>query len=228
MTGKDNSYRWSIVAAVLLHLAIFIFLFIKFVPHKKPLSATSQAANIVQATVVDQMPASPPPTPVVQKKIEPQSSPTPPPAKPKEQAVPVKTAKPKKKETDDAQRKKQQQQLLQQQIAAEKQQLAGQMQTQEAQGEIDKYKSLIVQSISSYWIVPENLDKGLLCQLSVRIAPGGVVLSVDIVKSSGNDLLDRSAKAAVLKASPLPVPDDPKLFNEFRTIKLNVRPEGIM
>lgn len=96
------------------------------------------------------------------------------------------------------------------------------------QGEIDKYKALILQAISQQWIVPEAVKKGLETKLAVRIAPGGAVLSVKIIQTSGDAILDRSAQTAVLKASPLPVPKDLTTFESFRTINLTARPEGIV
>lgn len=91
--------------------------------------------------------------------------------------------------------------------------------------EIDKYRLLITQSIGQNWIVPDNVDKHLSCELIIRVAPGGAVLSVTLAKSSGNPTLDRSAQTAVMKASPLPVPTDGTLFNKFRELSLVVRPE---
>jgi colicin import membrane protein len=95
-------------------------------------------------------------------------------------------------------------------------------------GEIDKYKALIIQSISQQWIVPENIAKDISCELDVRVAPGGVVLQVSVARSSGNAALDNSAVAAVNKASPLPVPTDSSLFNQFRELHLTVKPDGSM
>ncbi|HBS52209.1 MAG TPA: cell envelope integrity protein TolA [Coxiellaceae bacterium] len=96
------------------------------------------------------------------------------------------------------------------------------------QGEVDKYKALILQAISSQWIIPEGVDSKSVCRLLINVAPGGVVLNVQLVSSSGNLALDRSAQAAVLKASPLPVPEDVSLFDRVRTINLTVRPEGMV
>lgn len=101
-------------------------------------------------------------------------------------------------------------------------------QSAQNQGEIDKYKTLIIQAISQQWIVPDNVTKGLEAKLLVTLAPGGMVVDVKIIKSSGDALLDRSAQTAVYKASPLPVPADSALFNKFRVINLIVRPEGIL
>lgn len=94
--------------------------------------------------------------------------------------------------------------------------------------EIDRYKTLITAAISHRWVVPETQKKNLECHLKVRVAPGGTVITVQTVKSSGDMALDHSAETAVYKASPLPVPKDSALFNEFREFNLVVRPEGIL
>ncbi len=116
--------------------------------------------------------------------------------------------------------------LLQQQLAAEQQQLDhDKLQAQQAA--LAKYGDMIRNAIQQQWIVPENMAKDIACRLLIQVGPGGVVLDVKLVQSSGNPILDRSAMAAVRKASPLPVPTDESLFNELREINLLVRPEGI-
>ena len=108
------------------------------------------------------------------------------------------------------------------------QQQAQAAQTAADQKQVDKYKALILQAISQQWIIPDAAKKDEQGELLVNLAPGGVVLSVEITKSSGDPALDRSAQIAVQKASPLPVPNDPALFDGFRQITLTVRPEGIV
>ncbi|MCX7117305.1 MAG: cell envelope integrity protein TolA [Legionellales bacterium] len=93
-------------------------------------------------------------------------------------------------------------------------------------GEVDKYKALIIGAISRQWILPEHADPSLSSQFRIRLAPNGTVLEVSLSKSSGDAVLDRSAQSAIYKASPLPVPSDPDLFNVFRDISLTVRPES--
>jgi colicin import membrane protein len=46
--------------------------------------------------------------------------------------------------------------------------------------------------------------------------PGGDVVSVRIVRSSGDPVFDRSVESAVFQAAPLPVPSEPHLFEAFR------------
>ena len=52
------------------------------------------------------------------------------------------------------------------------------------------------------------------------------MLSVAIIQPSGNQALDKSARIAVMKASPLPVPSDPSAFAQFRLLELTVKPDG--
>lgn len=113
------------------------------------------------------------------------------------------------------------------QMMKEQKQLAGER-SQHTQGVINKYKALILQAIGQQWVVPSHVDKHLSCEMLIRLAPGGVVLEVQIIKSSGDTLLDRSARAAVFRASPLPVPDDIYSFEPFRQFVLKVKPENVL
>ncbi len=97
-----------------------------------------------------------------------------------------------------------------------------------SKGVVDKYKALILQTISQHWLIPSNVDKKRTAELLIRVAPGGVVLDVQLAKSSGDDALDRSARAAVLKSSPLPVPPNSDDFEPFRQFVLKVKPENVL
>ena len=125
-----------------------------------------------------------------------------------------------------------QQKLLQQQLANEQRQLqqAAQEQHQalQLQGALDEYKSQIIAAISQYWVVPPETSPNIYCRLLIHLAPTGAVLKVDMLHSSGDPILDRSARSAVLKASPLPVPKQPGVFDKFRELRLTFRPEGVV
>ncbi|PHH57846.1 cell envelope integrity protein TolA [Coxiella burnetii] len=116
-----------------------------------------------------------------------------------------------------------QEKLLQQEMQQEKAQIT-KTQTAHMQGVLNQYKAQIIQAIQQQWIVPANANKNLSCILLIRLAPGGAVLSVETARSSGDPVLDRSARVAVFKASPLPVPKDSATFSEFRELRLTVRP----
>ncbi|MFZ0219264.1 MAG: cell envelope integrity protein TolA [Candidatus Aquirickettsiella sp.] len=117
------------------------------------------------------------------------------------------------------------QQLLDQEMASLAQQ---QINAARNAATTDKYRHLILQAIAQQWIIPPEMNKHLETKLTVHLAPGGMVLEVIIVKSSGNSVLDRSAQTAVYKASPLPIPKKSSLFQTFQLINLTVRPEGVL
>ncbi|MDR3477902.1 MAG: cell envelope integrity protein TolA [Gammaproteobacteria bacterium] len=113
---------------------------------------------------------------------------------------------------------------LQQQLMGE-QRRAG---SAKARGEVNKYKALILQAISRRWLVPSGVNRELSSELLIRLAPGGTVLDVRVTRSSGDASLDRSARDAVFKASPLPVPDDADGFDQFRQFVLKVKPTDLI
>jgi colicin import membrane protein len=119
-----------------------------------------------------------------------------------------------------------QEQALQDQIAQEQHAIEA-ARSNARQSEVERYLALIQQALENNWNKPANLDPSIYSLLHVQIGPGGVVINVSIAKSSGNPALDSSARAAVFKASPLPVPDDPDLFNAFRQITLKAGAENM-
>lgn len=123
--------------------------------------------------------------------------------------------------------KEQAEKSLRQQLLNEEIKLQG-TQSRQSQGEVNKYKALILQAMSEKWIIPTLAKKHLTTELMIRVAPGGMVLDVQVTKSSGDPSLDSSARAAVLKASPLPVPSDPNDFNAFRQFVLKAKPENVL
>jgi colicin import membrane protein len=113
---------------------------------------------------------------------------------------------------------------LQQQLLHEQQHAVG----AKVRGEVNKYKALILQAISERWLVPAGVDKTLSSELLIRVAPGGMVLDVEVTRTSGDAALDRSARDAVFKASPLPVPDDSDAFDQFRQFVLKMKPQNLV
>lgn len=123
--------------------------------------------------------------------------------------------------------KAQAEQSLRQQLLNEDIKIDGK-ESRQSQGVVNKYQALILQSISEHWVVPAHANRKLTCELMIKVAPGGMVLDVQVTKSSGDVALDRSAKAAVLKSSPLPVPKEASAFEPFRRFALKVKPENVL
>jgi len=110
-------------------------------------------------------------------------------------------------------------------LEAEERERAAQANEARAMAAMSEFEGLIRQQITRSWNQPSGVPKGLSCLVRVRLAAGGEILGVSIVKSSGNPLFDRSVENAVYKAAPLPVPEDPELFKYVREINIRFDPE---
>ena len=85
---------------------------------------------------------------------------------------------------------------------------------------------LIRRKVNRKWTRPSSLRGKYICTLSIKLYPGGGVRDSIVIKSSGNEIFDRSAITAVHKADPLPVPKDPKIFSaKFKSFKLIFNPK---
>ena len=143
-----------------------------------------------------------------------------------------KQAEAKHKRLAEARRKKEQErrqklaeQSLKEQVAAEEKRRQEKARGARALAAADKYKALIRQKVSRNWNRPPGTAKDLQCLVRVRLVPGGEVLQATVVRSSGVPLFDRSVENAVYKASPLPIPPEPELFDYFRDIEFLFNPE---
>jgi colicin import membrane protein len=129
------------------------------------------------------------------------------------------------RKNEDKRRQKLTEQSLQEQLAAEEKQVADAAKAARAATIVDKYIPLIRQRVSRSWNSPVGNAKGLKCVVRVRLTPTGQVLSADVVTSSGNERFDRSVENAVHKAAPLPLPEEPALFDNFREIEFVFDPD---
>jgi colicin import membrane protein len=120
----------------------------------------------------------------------------------------------------EAARRHEAEQALQQQLAAEQ---AG-MEAARVQGVVAEYIGYIQERIQRSWLRPAGSAAGLSCVVQVGLIPGGEVARVQIVRSSGDPVFDRSVETAVYKASPLPLPPDAALFKHFRDLRLIFKP----
>ncbi|NGY04233.1 cell envelope integrity protein TolA [Solimonas terrae] len=66
--------------------------------------------------------------------------------------------------------------------------------------------------IRKFWIRSPTAPNDFSCTVAMQLMPDGQVQSAKVVSSCGDPQLDRSVEAAVIKASPMPLPPDPKAF----------------
>jgi colicin import membrane protein len=199
---------------------------------------------------VELVEAPPPPAPVVEApkppppapKVEPEAKPPPPVPKPDivVREKPKPKPEPKKVEAkpkpDPTLQKRMQEQLAAEQKALDQQrqerQLRELLAAQQAdaarkaaaarQSALNEYVSLIQRRVRGNWILPQDLQGNPEAVFLVIQIPSGDVLSVKLLKSSGNAAYDAAVERAILKSSPLPLPSDRSLF--ARELKLTFRP----
>ncbi|NNJ93798.1 MAG: cell envelope integrity protein TolA [Halobacteria archaeon] len=140
-----------------------------------------------------------------------------------EEAARKKAAAEKKRKAEEAERKAAEARQREAE-AALKAQLAAEEERARAQSALAEFIPYIQERIQRNWLRPVGSPAGLSCLVKVRLIPGGDVVSVSVVRSSGDSVFDRSVESAVLKASPLPLPEDANLFKHFREINFNFDP----
>jgi colicin import membrane protein len=85
------------------------------------------------------------------------------------------------------------------------------------------WQSMIAAKITRAWLRPPTARPGIQCLLYVTQVPGGEVTQVRIGECNGDQAVRESIEAAVYRASPLPPPPDPALFD--RNLKINFKPD---
>jgi colicin import membrane protein len=85
------------------------------------------------------------------------------------------------------------------------------------------WQSQIAAKITRAWLRPPTARTGIECMLYVTQVPGGEVTQVRIGECNGDPAVRESIEAAVYRASPLPPPPDPALFD--RNLKINFKPD---
>lgn len=86
-----------------------------------------------------------------------------------------------------------------------------------------RYIADIQNKVARNWIRPASAKQGLKCKVAVNQIPGGEVINVTVTQCIGDEVFRRSVEAAVYKASPLPRPSDPGLFD--REIVFTFKPK---
>ena len=76
-----------------------------------------------------------------------------------------------------------------------------------------EYLSLITARINRAWIRPPSARAGVKCLLHITQIPGGEITHVVVAGCNGDEAVRQSVETAAYRASPLPAPSDPALFD---------------
>src|SRR5262245_9036835 len=129
----------------------------------------------------------------------------------------AKAAADKKRKDQEARERKESETELKKRLAEEERRSAA-----EDSGQLAEYIAQIQARIQRAWIRPPSAREGLRCIVNVTQVPGGEVVDVKIGECNGDDVVRQSIEAAVYRASPLPEPSDPTLFE--RDLRLEFKP----
>jgi colicin import membrane protein len=95
--------------------------------------------------------------------------------------------------------------------------------SQASMSALASWRSQITAKITRAWLRPPTARAGLECNLYVTQVPGGEVTQVRVGECNGDQAVRESIEAAVYRASPLPPPPDPALFD--RDLKITFKPD---
>lgn len=133
----------------------------------------------------------------------------------------------KKKQEDAAKKKRDDDKRKRDEDAARQEAERARAAAQDARQKVfNEYVDKIRAKIRSRANVPDTVTGKPNVQIQIRILPGGDVLDIRVLKSSGNRAYDTAIERAIRSAQPLPVPDaSSELFPQFRDLILNIEHE---
>ena len=137
-----------------------------------------------------------------------------------------------RKAEEDAARKKKEAEQAEVRRKAEEADLIQRMEEEEAremenntrlQTLRSQYAQMIEQQVARNWLPPANMTKGWFCEVMVMQNRLGDITQVQMLKCSGSDAFKSTVERAVRKASPLPSPPSPDVFDQ--KLQFTFRPE---
>ena len=86
--------------------------------------------------------------------------------------------------------------------------------------ELQRYSNALQSAVTRSWRKPKGVSSGIQCVVNVTQETNGRVRDVRVEDcSAGGELMRASVEQAVLRASPLPTPNDASLFDRNLRIR---------
>ncbi len=90
-------------------------------------------------------------------------------------------------------------------------------------GALAQYMSVLQQRINNNWNRPLSATSGVQCDIKISQTSNGTVVSAQVTQCNGDPALKQSIEQAVYKSSPLPLPQDSRLFE--RNLLFRFKPD---
>jgi colicin import membrane protein len=229
------------LATVVIHALLLYLITANWSFDDRDVVRVKPVPKVINARLVDVSEFQPKPKPKpkpkpVAKKPQPKpkpevKKPEPKPAvKPKPKPAPTVAAKPEPKPQPKSEPKPEPR-ITPDELARLMEQELAQSQPDAATGEMSaSFISLIQQTVINYWSRPPSARNGMEAELQIQLIPTGEVVSVTVIRSSGNSAFDRSAINAVEKAGAFPelqqLPNG-EFEKTFRRFRLLFKPEDL-
>ena len=230
-----------VLVSVALHALIIYLMTVNWAESERDVVRVKPAPKVINARLVDVSEFRPKPKPKPKAAPKARSKPKPvAKAKPRPKPVVKPKAKPKPKPAPVVKEPaKPDPRITERELAAiaradlakavaEEEQLAEATATAEEMAA--SYAALIQQTVVNRWSRPPSARNGMEALLAIQLIPTGEVVSVSVIKSSGNSAFDRSAINAVEKAGSFPelqkLPGR-EFEKTFRRFRLLFRPEDL-
>jgi TonB family protein len=231
-----------VLATVALHGLMLFMLTVNWSDGEQKTIKVKPAPKVINARLVDvsEFRPKPKPKPKAKPKTKPKTKP-----KPVVKAKPKPVVKPKPKPVVKAKpavkpkpKPKEEPRITEQELAAiARADLSKAMaEEEETQATVTademaaSFAALIQQTVINYWSRPPSARNGMETLLAIQLIPTGEVVSVSVLKSSGNSAFDRSAINAVEKVGSFPelqnLPSR-EFEKTFRRFRLLFRPEDL-
>jgi len=121
------------------------------------------------------------------------------------------------RKAEDARLRAQREADLQHSLQAEEHVMAAR-----SNGQLASWEAQIQARIQRAWLKPPSARAGINCIVYVTQVPGGEVVNVRLGECNGDAAVRESIQAAAFRASPLPPPPDPALFE--RNLEIQFKP----
>tara|TARA_R110002072_G_scaffold95250_2_gene210081 strand:- start:10555 stop:11241 length:687 start_codon:yes stop_codon:yes gene_type:complete len=226
---------------VLLHGLIIYLLTVNWTSTEREITRAKPVPRVINARLVDVSEFKPTPKPPAAKpKLKPKTpAVAKPKPKPKPKVEPKPTPKPQPKVVPKPATKAEPQpepRISPSELAAIARAELSELLEQEAQATATademaaSFIGLIQQTVIRYWSRPPSARNGMETELAIQLIPTGDVVSVTVIRSSGNTAFDRSAINAVEKAGAFPELQqlsNAEFEKQFRRFRLLFKPEDL-